>query len=258
MTHFYVDDSVHDQAGFILGACICTKIDIEQAVTDIITWHGFDPSVFEFKSSTNYSKEPAKAEVRSSMKELMYKHAKLGVVIVPRGRRREFGEECLKAVKQFIDQNTTLTAPFGVHFDQGMFPSIDNAMEIVKKMNFENCEFAFEVDSKNTRGIQLADLAAHIAAIHLKDKMGLIDKMVKARENSGYASDLEINLGFEMWATLRYSFFSKNNKKSVVSTVHDPVFDVEPYGLYISTYCDQELIKSAKAAFSTVYLGCIH
>ncbi len=257
MGQFYIDDSVHDEAGFIIGACVYTNIDLNEKIADIIKSCGFDPDVFEYKSSANYSKEPLKAKVREELKGLLVDSCRLGIVVLPRTKRDDFGFECIKAVKQFIDNNE-IQKPFEIYLDQGMFTSKDKAELLIGKLNFNDCKFHLEQNSLQIKGIQLADLAAHLASIQLKDALGLVTKMVKAGENSGYDPDMDVELGFEMWATLRYTFFNKGSTIYTDDPIVDATVKVEPYGLFISDYCDSNLTKTARTKFGDVYLGCIH
>ncbi len=198
MGQFYIDDSVHDEAGFIIGSCVYTDIDISEKINDVIKSCGFDPNSFEYKSSANYSKQPEKAKVREQLKVLLMENCRLGIVIIPRTHREELGFECIKAVKQFIDNNETIKQPTSVYIDQGMFTSKEKAEQLVSSLNFKDCTFHLEQNSLDIKGIQLADLSAHISSIQLKDALGLVKKIVKAGENSGYDPDLDIELGFEM------------------------------------------------------------
>lgn len=257
MGQFYIDDSVHDEAGFIIGACVYSNVYLNDKITDIIKSCGFDPDIFEYKSSANYSKEPQKAKVREELKNLLVDSCRLGIVVLPRTKREELGFECIKAVKQFIDNNK-IKKPFDIYLDQGMFTSKDKAGELIDKLNINDCKFHIEQNSFQIKGIQLADLAAHIASIQLKDALGLVTKMVRVGENSGYDPDLETELGFEMWATLRYTFFNKGSTIYTDDPIADATVKVEPHGLFISEYCDGHLTEIARTKFGDVYLGCIH
>lgn len=253
MGQFYIDDSVHDKAGFIIGACVYTDTDIDAKVTEIIKSCGFDSDCFEYKSSANYSKEPEKGKVREQLKELLVATCRLGIVIIPRTNREHLGFECIKAVRQFIGSNEGIKKPISVYFDQGMFASKDKAEELITSLNFSDCTFYLEQNSIEIKGIQLADLAAHISSIQLKDALGLVTKTVKSTD-----SQLDIELGFEMWATIRYTFFNKGTKLYIDDPIADATLKVEPHGLFISELCDKKLSETARAKFGNVYLGCIH
>jgi hypothetical protein len=68
-------------------------------------------------------------------------------------------------------------------------------------------------------------------------------------------------LGFELWASIRYSLFKAAQPKPG-PVPDDPVgemlFDVESYGLYVAPECSQTLASAAIARFGECYLGCIH
>lgn len=258
MGQFYIDDSIHDEAGFIVAACVYTNIEIDTRITEIIKSCGFSPDTFEYKSRASYSKEPEKIKVRDQLKQLLKDSCYLGVVIVPRSKREELGLECIKAIKQFIETNKRIKKPASIYIDEGMFKSTDKAYKLIDSLLLNNCIFYLEQNSKKIKGIQLADLAAHISSIQLKDTLGLVTKTVRLGEESGYGPETDMELGFEMWATLRYSLFNEGSTKFTGDPIADATVKVEPYGLYVSEYCDSKLSEIARSTFGKVYLGCIH
>jgi hypothetical protein len=93
----------------------------------------------------------------------------------------------------------------------------------------------------------------------LLEQLGLLKKMVKAGENSGYDPNQHIELGFELWAGLRRRFFAAppppvDSWKSQL----DYQVDVASRGLHIADGCDSCVRDAALARFGTMYLGCIH
>lgn len=255
---FYVDDSVHDEAGFVIGACVYIEEDIEEEIIGIITCNNQDVNTWEYKSNANYSKQPELIQIRSELKDLLIEKCKIGIVVLPRERREELGKECVLALKQFINSNG-LNNVTDVYIDKGMFTSIKKTDEYIQSLGFVNgIKFHIEQNSLLVKGIQLADLSAHLLSIRLKDAMGLVKKMVKAGENSGYDPDDDIELGFEIFATLRYCVFSSGSKQPNGDMVSDATVDVGPNGLFISNYCNEDLTKIAKSSFGSFYLGCIH
>jgi len=96
-------------------------------------------------------------------------------------------------------------------------------------------------------------------SIMLLGTLGLVTKKVKAGPNSGYDPDLDIELGFELWASVRYWFFCCDLKKSDGDdTMEEAMVDVSSRGLYIASSCSKELRGAAEARFGKMYLGCIH
>jgi hypothetical protein len=93
----------------------------------------------------------------------------------------------------------------------------------------------------------------------LREEMGLLSKEVRAGEDAGYDPELMINLGFELWASLRYEIMigpngaSPDDDQLVAAT-----FPVEGYGLYIAPSCSEALRRHTRARFGNNYLGCIH
>ncbi|MNL47559.1 hypothetical protein D3C87_1703530 [compost metagenome] len=88
--------------------------------------------------------------------------------------------------------------------------------------------------------------------------MGLVDKKVKCGPYSGYDPDSEMELGFEMFATIRYVFFNKGTTVVSDDIIKMSTVQVEPYGLFISELCHKELKDLVRDHFGEVYLGCIH
>lgn len=90
----------------------------------------------------------------------------------------------------------------------------------------------------------------------LLDALGHINKKVRVK-NSGYPEDAEIDLGFELWADLRYAFLSEN--KAYFKDEFDiELVAVEPYGLFIDASVSEVIAAPARERFSEMYLGCIH
>jgi len=86
--------------------------------------------------------------------------------------------------------------------------------------------------------------------------------MVRVKDDSGYSSDMEMEINFEMFAKLRNNLFRKQTNDYCFSEESDSIkiatFDVYPYGLYISDELDEKTKEQVRKAFSEVYMGCIH
>lgn len=90
----------------------------------------------------------------------------------------------------------------------------------------------------------------------LLDALGKINKIVKVPK-PGYDDDVEINLGFEMWASIRYAFLGVSNGAGIDDEDFAVVL-VEPHGLYIDPSATSEVAVAARNRFGSMYLGCIH
>ncbi|MFK5979530.1 MAG: hypothetical protein QM488_11650, partial [Rhizobiaceae bacterium] len=141
----------------------------------------------------------------------------------------------------------------------GLFPSVRAAEAVVENGKaLDTCRFHFEQNSRDILGIQLADIVAHTCGTMLLDSLGHISKMIIVDEpsDSGYHG-MEVELGFEMWAGIRYSFLSRNktNPKDDFELANVDVF---PWGLFIDDSVDEQIASAAKDRFGEMYLGCIH
>jgi hypothetical protein len=144
-----------------------------------------------------------------------------------------------------------------VFFDEGLFSSEAKAKSIAAEIGgFDECTIHFEQDSQHVPGIQVADLIAHTCGTMLLDGLGKTNKIVNV-PNSGYDDDVEIDLGFEMWAGIRYAFLSVGNGADIDDEDFAVVL-VEPHGLYIDPSASPEVTEAARKRFGSMYLGCIH
>ena len=144
-------------------------------------------------------------------------------------------------------------------FDEGLFRSERAIYEQTQSDNdFAECNFFFEQDSKEILGIQLADLAAHTCSIMLLDQLGHISKKVILRVPGDEIYDgVEVELGFEMWASIRYAFLSQN-KKDCGDGMDIATVEVYPWGLLVDELVNQTVFDAAMIRFGEIYLGCIH
>jgi hypothetical protein len=257
--HFYFDETIQERGGFIIGAFVYSPNDVTPAVYSAIEQVGLRPGVDEFKSGARMDRNPKQAELRGRLIEILGK-IRVGLVVVPATERSLLGHHALLGLRKILSANGLAQKPHSVFLDQGIIVDKGTCKELLGEPGVL-CEVHQSQDSKLIGGIQLADLTAHLLGGMLLESLGLMSKLVRAGENSGYDPDLEIELGFELWATLRYQFFKapQPNPGAVPDDpIGDLIFDVENYGLHISDGCSQTLKEAALQRFGTCYLGCIH
>jgi hypothetical protein len=259
MGHFYLDETIQERGGFIIGAFVYSPNDLTQQVYSAIEQVGLCPGVDEFKSGTRMDRNPQQAELRGLLMEILRK-TRIGVVVVPATERAFLGHQALLGLRKILSANGLAQKPHSVFLDEGITVDRRSYKDVLGEPG-ALCEVHQSQNSKLIGGIQLADLTAHCLGGMLLERLGLITKLVRAGENSGYDPDLEIELGFELWASLRYQFFkaSQPNPGAIPDDpVGDLVFDVENYGLHISDSCPEPLKEAALQRFGSCYLGCIH
>lgn len=259
MGSFYLDESIQARAGFIIGAFVYSGHDLTPSVFSVLEQSGLKPGVDEFKSGAHMARNPELKQLRNLLFPLLI-NTRFGVVVVPADQRPMLGVEAIRCLGKILEANRLNNDHHQVFFDENISVGAETKDSFLSGPGTQ-CQLYLSQDSKIVGGIQLADLAAHSCGIMLLEQMGLLTKRVRAGENSGYDPNLEIELGFEFWASLRYSFFKAPQPKPG-PIPDDPVgelmFDVENYGLHISSSCSTELRHAALGRFGECYLGCIH
>jgi hypothetical protein len=258
MTKFYIDDSIHERGNFIISGIVITDEEIDALISESLLKNEFNPETDEFKSGLSYRRYPKMINVRQDIKNIIRNHCKIGLVILPSSERANIGIETLKGLKQIIESND-FEQDFEVFIDENYFRNADTGIKLAKEINLNNGKLNLEVDSKLVKGIQLADLVAHTCSTMMLEKLGLVTKQVKVGENSGYDDpDMEVEIGFELWADLRYCFLGKLDEEKLNNGDEPPINKTEPFGLYISELCNEELATNTRQRFGEIYLGCIH
>ena len=258
MAHFYFDESIQDKGSFIVGAFIFGA-DAESSVSQAILKVGLKPGVDEFKSSARMSEHPEQVELRGELRRIAANY-RVGVLVAPTIDRPSLGTFALQALDQFARANRLLGRPsLELLLDQGIFASAAVASQIAATLGVDDyCQVRPEQDSRSVKGLQIADLVAHTAGLMLLDSLGLLKKVVKAGPNSGYDEDLKIDLGFEMWASLRYQFFNAGPVAGQDDMYAGALVKVGANGLFVTPSCPPDLRAVAESRFDECYLGCIH
>lgn len=259
MGFFYFDESMHPRGRFVLGAFVYSEQTLEGEIARSLRHLGLTPGVDEYKSGLRADQHPEQVKLRGRLRHLFTHHeARLGLVVSPFGDHQEFASDALKCLAKLVAENDFEGNTHEAYFDQGIFEPPGRAVHLRELAGLpESVVVHASNDSRIIGGIQAADLAAHTMATMLLEQLGHVSKKVKAGPNSGYDPELEVELGFELWASLRYSFF----KRSLPATESDqpsPLLGVESCGLYVSDRCDEILAEAARIRFGKVYLGCIH
>jgi len=261
MGYFYFDESIHSRAGLIVGAFVHTEAPLEPAVAAVLRRLGLQPGIDEYKSGTRIPTDPVEAKLREDLRdEIQRLYGRVGLLVAPSTDRHLLARDAMAALKKLLSTNTFDSRAHTAYFDEGVFTGSTVAHRLAIELDLsELVTIEPSVDSRVVGGIQVADLAAHTMATMLLECLGLVKKQVKAGPNSGYEPDLEFELGFELWASLRYQLFSRTVPEAPNgSKLPGPVHDVASCGLYVSERCNEELRHAAHARFGSVYLGCIH
>jgi hypothetical protein len=256
MGFFYFDESIHERAGFILGAYVYSAEDISPLVNDCLISLGLRPGEDEFKSSSLMIEDERQRKLRDMLKQLL-KNVKIGLVVVPSMEREDLGVEALRGLKKISDANGLTSQHQEVYFDEGII--FKNQIETIRDFDLDTfCSLFFDKDSRKIGGLQLADLVAHTLSVMLLETLGFVKKTVKVGHNSGYDPDLDVELGFELWASIRYSFFTQDKIDLEADPIEGITLETKPYAVHTSSSCTSALCEAVQERFGTMYIGCIH
>ena len=258
MGFFYFDESIQEHAGFIAGAFVYSETDLTSVVFKAISDAGLEPRFDEFKSGVRMDRRPDHVKAREGVCKIL-QTLRIGLSVVPVSARSTLGTEALSALEKIIVANGLVTSGHQVYFDEGITVDPDMIAGLGARVGV-SCDVLLNQDSRLVGGIQVADLAAHTMGVMLLEHLGYLKKTVKAGENSGYDPDLDIELGFALWADLRNSFFMSG--QPISRAEDDPrglsTVNVADYGLHIATSCAEALRVAVVERFGECYRGCIH
>lgn len=257
MAFLYFDDSKHHRYGFSIAALVACDFDPDEALINMFVEHGYDPSTFEFKSSAKMTGDQKLQRLRLSMREFLAANCSIGVCIV--GEDQRLGPASLELLNAALKHPTLSGGDHEIYFDQSLFGSVHRAEKLLQASQIsKRYSYRFEQDSREVRGIQLADIAAHTCATILSATLGYITKKVTLEVPRDELYDgLEVELSFEMWARIRYAFL-RQNKPAPKCDDDLATVDVFPWGLFIDGSVDRETAAGATKRFAEMYLGCIH
>lgn len=257
MANLYFDESIRSNGGFIIGAIVISNKDLSSLIRSQWENMGLNPSNDEYKSSTIKINNEISIQQRKYIINLL-QYSRLALVVLPINDRKKLGNYCSNLVFQLFKTKVLPDEEHKLYVDENVFIE----KEIRVKLKDWRVSLYLNCDSKKEAGIQLADHASHALGGMLLEEMGVINKKVKAGENSGYHPEEMLDLGFELWASLRYALIGNNQYIEGLSPLPDdpanPYFMVDGYGLYIADTCPKDLAKAAINRFSINYLGCIH
>lgn len=253
MGNIYFDESIRDSGKFIVGALIYSEQDLTVLVQDL--WKEFGlPPTHEYKSSALKGADESGRQQRSRLYGILQK-GKVGLVVCPSSHRKELGKYAVALLKQLIAAGLIPSGQHVFYLDEGISVSPQDIQEAVAVGILVHPA----QDSRTIAGLQVADLVAHSTGGMLLEQMGLLKKTVRAGENSGYEPDLQIEIGFELWANLRYYFFQVSTAKGdEIDQFALANHKMEGFGLYIAPSCPEDLAQNSRARFGNNYLGCIH
>ena len=245
--NIYIDESIHNECGFMLLSYILCGKNPHEDIERIISRYG----VREFHACTNMGKNLDMQKLRSDLTEYVNSKCKWGVLVLLDDKRYTLLPDILQLFSEM--QNNGFEGPADVFLDEGLLALRD--LTVLEKLEF--IHRAQICSSHTVLGIQLADLIAALCGVRLKEAISGQQKILTYGKESGFDPPIEAELGFELWASLRYSMLHAPDAMGE-DMPGMAMFPTHGYGFVSSPSCSENLRAKAEKIFGAVYLGCIH
>ncbi|QHB31963.1 hypothetical protein F0T03_07200 [Yersinia canariae] len=243
--NIYIDESVHEEFGFMILAYVVCNQDPQSDIYKILSEHSVD----EHHSCARMDKSESLRNLRSNLISYLNSNCRWGAFIMPSEyRHRSYADVSFLLsllIKNFPDGKGN------IFFDEGIINSTEAVSLCSDEVKVITCS------SHEVCGIQLADLVASFSGIRFREIITGKAKILTYGYDCGYEPPIEAPLGFELFATLRQSMLREN----------EPLGDEMPEfvtfktinkGLILSKNLTTEFSQLALKTFGEVYLGCIH
>lgn len=250
MAFFYYDESIRDKGGFIVGALVVSDVDLTFEVRKAWLALGLDPETNEYKSSDIKNNNVIGQKQRDVLRVLL-SGSRLGLFVCSKARRDFLGDGCAMLILQLLQKKMLAPGQHKVYLDQNM----ELSPELRQRLLEAGVTPLLHQDSRVVAGLQVADHAAHALGGMLLEQMGLANKKIMAGEGSGYDPQTKVELGFELWAGLRYSLIGRNKDEENNA---NPYLQVDGFGLLLDPQLSPELCAHSLELFGINYVGCIH
>lgn len=245
--NIYIDESIHEKYGFMLIAYVLCKKSPNDDLQKILMSYG----VSEFHASDKMSINKAMQEVKQEFLSYINSNSYWGVMVFPCGSRFNLLSDLLNLLNEIYKNG--IIKHCNLFIDEG----IVSKQELIEIQKIGFIDTAQICNSALEQGVQLADLVAALCGVRLRDEIGQNPKFLSYGNKSGYDPPIEAEIGYELWASLRYSMLHSDTPfgEDMPSMAMFPTYG---YGFFISDSCSNELKEKTDKTFGAVYLGCIH
>jgi len=246
--NIYIDESVHEKHGFMLLAYVLCTTDPHSDIEEILAKHEKD----EFHALEKMDGNTRMQKLRREIKRYVNWNCRWGVFILPSDLRWDLVDDLSDFIRDIVDVYA-LPDSVKIYFDEGIIKP--NELKILSnKIGVKQIDLC---KSHEVNGIQLSDLVASLCGVRLREEISQSPKMLTYGDEFGFNPPIEAELGYELWADLRYSM-CRSSEPIGDEMPEMAEFDTKGYGLFVSEKCALDLQASAEKIFGCVYLGCIH
>ncbi|CAN5725887.1 hypothetical protein BH10PSE5_BH10PSE5_05360 [soil metagenome] len=253
----FADESIHDQAGFILTALVFPAIAVDASVDSALSRAGLLPGIDEYKSSARMAAQPALQKLRSEIRNVLLEaDCKFALVISDKSERTEIALQLTWLVEAMIVRGRFEGRRLDLFLDGGMRTN-HAAAEWRRNPVLRSSRLYPGQDSRAVRGLQLADMVAHCAATILLSDLGLVRKSFPAGEGTAFEPEQLLELEYTLWSDLRHGLASSELAYPDPPREPTPFDQHDAFGLFVSDRCSATVRAAALHRFADVYLGCI-
>ena len=276
LTQCYIDESVHNGAGFVVTAFVFASGGFERAVASTLRGVGLRPGEDEFKSSARMDTNPKMREAREALLSLAGSKTRVAVFFGPYARHT-IGMHSLQALQSILVRNSVRPSQLDLYFDQDIFPTATEASRLHSLFHFLNSARIHPAeDSRKRLGIQVADAVAGSFGQILKEKLsGKVKEIDIGGSRTGYEAGTAASLGWCLLMNLRSALMTRGMVCSgekyqaaadpvVLDPVHDdPVtYGQHPillgWGIQVAPEASETLRQAVEHTFGRIWLECMH
>lgn len=245
--NIYIDDSIHNKHGFMLLSFVICKHDPQGSLQEILSEYGLE----EFHACEKMKDNAVMQKIRSKVRGYVNSQSRWGVFVLPSSLRHELFDEFSTFISHL--ESLDLDEELHIYVDQGI---ISNAEATLISNNHQRAT-VYNCDSSEVNGIQFADLVAALCGVRLREEVSSNPKMLTYGDESGFNPPIEAELGYELWASLRYSMLKPDTPLGD-DMPEMATFITTNYGFLLSKQVSELVAEKASKIFGEVYLGCIH
>jgi hypothetical protein len=255
---------------------VFTVDDPNEAVSAALKSIGMDPDRDEFKSGAFMSDNTQMQDARKALLGVINAMASVGVVFAPGTAPVRLGKQCLQALQSMLIRNGIRPEGLTIHVDEGIFRSTSEAQHLIRVYHFLTPAVLRPSEPSHAcRGIQLADLTAHLFAQVVRAQLTGEEKMVNVGgPNTGYPSGTLMPLSIDLIRLFRFRVLARHmvyegekfdpaTDPVVIGPDDDPVIygqnpEVFGWGVQVTPEASENLRRAVLESLSQVWLGCMH
>lgn len=245
--YVFIDESIHSDHDFMLLSFVICQQDPQEELCKILNEFG----LLEFHACEKMDGNQLMQHMRKAFIEFIFHNARWGVFILPSNARHKIFHDfsfLIAHIEKLLGDRW-----LNIFVDEG----VAKRSEIFQVKLKNNASKIVISDSSIVKGVQLADLVAALCGVRLREKISGNAKILTYGAESGYEPPIKAELGFELWAKLRY-MMCRGDMPIGNSKIEIATFPTIDSGLLLSDQLPERISTIARKTFGQLYLGCIY